>query len=106
MTPNEAIDALDRQIAAHGQSVSFKRSTSRLDARGFVREFKPEQLVGLITQQDRKVILSPSVLGTYGVPKAQDDVNIAGQIGKVQSVGMTHLNDVLVRLEIRVRLNA
>ena len=104
MTPTEAIAMLDRQIDAHGQRVSFKRNTAGLTARGFVREYKPEQLVGLITQADRMVIISPSVLGTFGVPKALDEVAIAGAVGKVQSVGTTHINDVLVRLELRVRM--
>lgn len=105
MTPTEAIAALDRQLDAHGQRVVLRRGATKIELRGFVREFKPEQLVGLITQQDRQVILSPTDLGALGVPAAQDDVNIAGVIGKVQSVGQTHIDDVLVRLELRVRLS-
>lgn len=105
MTPAAAIAMLDRQVDAHGQTVTFHRGATTLAMRGFVREFKPEQLVGLITEQDRLVVLSPSVLSTYGTPKELDDVSIASKLGKVQSVGTTHIDDTLVRLEVRVRLS-
>ena len=104
MNPARAIAMLDKQIAAHGQRISFKRGTSGITTRCFVREYKPDELVGLITQQDRLVVLSPSDLGAYGIPKAQDLVATGGQQGIVQSVGQTHINDVLVRLDLRVRM--
>lgn len=105
MTPAAAIAMLDRQIARHGQGVSFKRGATALAMRGFVRKFAPEEVVGLVTEQDRIVVLSPSTLGAFGVPKEQDDVSISGKLGKVQpSVGLTHIGDTLVRIELRVKM--
>lgn len=105
MTPTEAIAALDRQIAAHGQSISFRRGADTAAMTAFVRGYRPEQLVGLITQADRQVALSPSHLGAFGVPKEQDDVQINGEFGKVQpGVEQVHIGDTLVRVNLRVTM--
>lgn len=106
MTPTSAIAMLDRQIAAHGQEVSFRKAdgSATLVARGFIRGYKPDQLVGLIQEGDRQVVLSPSDLGAFGAPANQDLVSINDEVGTVQSVSQTHINDTLVRLDVRVRV--
>lgn len=103
MKPAEAIAKLDRQIAAHGQVIGFRRGTTTQSARGFVRGYKPEQLVGLITQQDREVIVSPSTLGEFE-PRANDDFQTVGRLGKVMAAEPIHLDGVLVRWNLSVRL--
>lgn len=105
MTPSDAIAMLDRQITVHGQTIALRRgSGAQHNARGVVRDFKPEQLVGLVTQADRAVILSPSNLGAFGVPLLQDAVSISGRIGTVQEVEPVAINDVVVRVNMRVRM--
>lgn len=106
MTPAEAISMLDDQIARHGQTVKFKRGNGPIAAmRGFVRGFKPEELVGTLKQGDRTLVLSPTMLGTFGVPKAQDKVAfLAGGSATVQAPPeQIHMDNVLVRVNLIVR---
>lgn len=102
MTPARAIYMLDRQLAKHGQDVAFRRGATVTTARGFVRGYKPEQLVGLITQADRQVVMSP----TSGfVPAAQDEFITMGQLGRVTAVEPIAVAGVVVRWNLTVRLN-
>jgi len=104
MTPSDAIAMLDRQLAQHGQTITLQRGSGVVrSGRGFVRSYKLEKVVGLITLADRTVISSPSDFGG-DLPRAGDDFATAGKLGKVQEVEPIYLNDVLVRLEMRVRL--
>ena len=103
MTPERAIAKLEAQIAKHGTSVSFRRGTGTpVASRGVVRGFKPEQLVGLIQQSDRDIIVSPSSLGTF-VPALNDDVAMSGTLGKVQSAEPIRQDGVVIRWNIRAR---
>lgn len=105
MTPAKAIAMLDRQVAAHGQPGTLRRGSAAAHSiRCVVRGYRPEQLVGLVTQADRNVILSPSTLGAFGVPSAQDRFTSMDQIGTVQDVEPVHLDGVLVRVSMRVRI--
>lgn len=104
MKPSKAIAMLDRQIKAHGQTITFRHNGTSFETRGAVRGYRPEQLVGLITQKDRNVIVSPTALGDY-TPAAQDDFQTAGQVGKVTAAEPIHLNGVIVRWNLTVRLN-
>ncbi|WEJ32194.1 hypothetical protein [Devosia sp. SD17-2] len=103
MTPSEAIAALDHQLARHGQPIGFKRGSTIQSATGFVRGYKPEALAGLITQADRSVIVSPTSLSTY-VPKANDDFNANGALGKVIAVEPIHIGATVVRYNVTVRM--
>lgn len=104
MMPANAIAMLDRQIARHGQSLKFKRGSAALvEMRGFVRGFKPSELVGTLKQGDRSIVLSPSTLGAYGLPRAQDKVVLADSSATVQFVEPVYLADVLVRINVTVR---
>ena len=103
MTPAQAIAALDRQIAQHGQTVKFFRGSASLTAKAFVRGFKPADLVGsIIKQGDRQIVLSPSSLGAFGIPRNLDQGNVGGKPLTVTAVEEVHMNDVLVRLNIMV----
>lgn len=104
MTPDEAIAMLDRQIAEHGQPVAFRRGIQpQVSARGFVRGYKPEELVGMIEQADRQVVVSPTSLGAF-VPQDNDDVAIAGRQGKVMDVEPVQIGTTVVRYNLRVRM--
>lgn len=105
MTPQDAIASLDRQMAEHGQAIAFKRAASEQAAVGFVRGYKAEQLVGMITQQDREVIVSPSSLGSFQ-PRENDDFIIVGgaKLGKVMAAEPIGIGATLVRWNLRVRL--
>jgi hypothetical protein len=105
MTAAEAIAMLDRQIAEHGQAIAFRRGATEQAATGFVRGYKAEQLVGLTTQKDREVIVSPTSLEGYA-PRENDDFAItAGPVlGKVMDAEPIHIGATLVRWNIRVRL--
>ncbi|NGP18918.1 hypothetical protein [Devosia aurantiaca] len=104
MTPAEAIAMLDKQIAEHGQTVKLKRGTTGPhETQAFVRGFKASEIAGLLQQGDRQVVVSPSGLGSFGVPEAQDKISIAGSAATVQSVESVRIGDVLVRLNLVVR---
>jgi hypothetical protein len=105
MTPARAIAQLDRQMAAHGQAIAFRRGATEQAATGFVRGYKADQLVGLITQQDREVIVSPSSLGSFQ-PRENDDFAITAEprLGKVMAAEAIHIGTTLVRWNLRVRL--
>lgn len=106
MRASDAIAMLDRQIERHGQPIALRRgSGAAFSTRAFVRAYKPSELVGLITQADRNVVLSPSGLGTFGIPKATDDVSIAGAVGKVIGAPEpVHIGSTLVRVNMTVRM--
>lgn len=107
MTPSAAIAMLDRQLAAHGQTVILRRgntTTGQATMKAFVRGVKAEDMVGEVTQTDRKVVLSPSDLGVFGEPDATVMVVIDGKpskiVGKPEPI---RLNDVLVRINMVVK---
>lgn len=104
MIPAQALRLLDEQLADHGQLVAFRRGTTVVDnVPGFVRGYKAEQLVGLITQADRNVTVSPSGLGGFE-PDTNDDFATNGRLGKVTASEPIYLDSVLVRWNITVRL--
>lgn len=105
MSPAEAIAMLDRQLSEHGQAIAFQRGSTEQPAVGFVRGYKVEQLVGLITQQDRQVIVSPSSLGTFQPRENDDFIIMAGSVlGKVMAAEPIHIGSTLVRWNLWVRL--
>jgi hypothetical protein len=104
-TPAGMIARLDVAIGRRGQSIALRRGTGAIHTcRGVVRGYEIEKVVGLITLADRRVIVSPGGLGAYGIPKANDDFSSKGKLGKVQEAEPIYVDDVLVRVELRVRL--
>lgn len=106
MTASEAIADLDSNLADYGQSISFRKSdgSETLVTTGFVRGYQPQQLVGLIQEVDRNVILSPTGVGAF-VIEATDQVALNGQLGTVQSVEPVSIGATVVRLNCRVRFS-
>lgn len=105
MTAEEAIAALDANLSDYGQAISFRKADmSTLVTTGFVRGYQPQQLVGLIQEVDRNVILSPTGVGAF-VIEATDQVALNGQLGTVQSVEPVSIGATVVRLNCRVRFS-
>lgn len=103
MTPGQAIGMLDRQMAAHGSTVTFWRGADTRDMKAVVRSFHADEFVGLLQQGDRKVVVSPTSFGAFGAPEAQDRVIIAEQPFTVQTVELVEIAGVVVRANLVVR---
>lgn len=125
MTPETAIAMLDRQLAAHGEEIRLQRLTLgpggvqipfEVVCNAFVRGYAPDELVGGITQQDAKVIISPTEIiandwpgpatspttSDRRVPRKGDRTYIAGKARAVEAAAGLYLAGELVRIEMRV----
>lgn len=113
MTPETAIDQLDRQIAAHGEEITLRRvlpNAAALEAsmRGVVRGYRPEQITDGITLGASQVILSPTALmGTpfeaeENWPRKNDRIIIDGRVRNIEAPNPIKINDVLVRFNLQV----
>lgn len=104
MTAADAIGMLDRQIALHGEELLFMRGEDAEQAMpGFVRGFKPEELVGLLKQGDRQIAVSPTHFGDFGVPREQDTALISELLVTVISAETVRLAGTIVRVNLVVR---
>lgn len=107
MTPAHAIAKLQRQLDRHGQNVDLRKiaggqtQSEALAQRAFVRGYKPEELVGQILQGDRNVVLLPDAIAV--TLKKGDAVVIAGAKNNVETAEIVRMNDVAVRVNLRVR---
>jgi hypothetical protein len=116
-TPTAEIAKLDRQLATKGDDVLLRRRIGTtgtfvsLPCRAAVRGYSPQELVGDITQQDAKVILSPTPLaaGTWpgaaggpAYPQNGDVFLIGGKPRKVESATPIRMAGQIVRIEARV----
>lgn len=117
MSPEQAIFALDRSLAAHGQDAILRRWSGSGSARTptdvAVRvralDYKPEELVGGIMQGDTRVILSPTQIVAAGWPGPQDWPRIGdrlvidGRERNVQAAPPFRIDGVVVRIDVTVR---
>lgn len=124
MTPAEAIADLDKALVEDGEDIRLQRLTLgpnglqipfEVVCRAFVRGYQPQELVGGITQQDRKVILSPTQIiaaqWTSGRPAFDDQrvpmkgnrVFVAGRPCNVEAAAGLYVAGELVRIEMQVR---
>lgn len=104
MTPERAIAALDRQLAKHAQMIILRKGNTtvgQVTVKGFVRGVTADDIVGAITQTDKKVTISPTGLEAFGLPGANTIAVIDGAptniIGKPEVI---KLNDVVVRINM------
>jgi hypothetical protein len=121
MTPQEAIAALDAGLAQAGETIRLMRLASPpasgiaavVTCLAAVRGYDPSDISpgSGITQQDQKMILSPTLIVAAGWPGAglspvprQGDriVSNRGPL-TIQDAAGTYVQDVLVRIEARVR---
>lgn len=107
MTPDQAIGALDRQLAKHGQTITLRKGNTiegQVSVKAFVRGVTADDLTANITQTDKKVTLSPTGLEAFGIPGAntivKDDDGQGAIIGKPEII---RLNDVIVRINMVIK---
>lgn len=133
MTPAQAIAMLDRQLEKHGQRITLQRLTSAaggasipfdVTVRAFVRNYKPDELVGGIVQSDSKVTISPTEIEEKGwpgpsvytvapnttlseqdrrVPRKGDNARINGRLRNIEASMPIYLDDELVRIDMHVK---
>jgi len=104
VTPADAIAKLDGQIAKHGQTVTLTRGASTITLQAFVRAYQAQELVGPVQQGDTHVSLSPSGLGGFPLPVRQGDkAIIAGATRNIENAEPVRMQDILVRINLRVR---
>lgn len=125
MTPQQLIADLDVTLADTGEMITIERLVGTqeipigIDCLAFVRGYDPDELVGAIQQNDKRVILSPSEITAAGwpgpnssatptdrdrrIPIKGDRATIKGKKYSVEAAGGTYVRDELVRIEMRVR---
>lgn len=120
----DEIDALDRALKRAGQTVTLTRIAINglpavaVTCPAAVRGYTPEELTTNITQQDSKVILSPTQINAAIWPGTQvpgtpdirvpsknrgDTCSINGVPRTLQAGVGIYVQDVLVRIELQVR---
>lgn len=123
MTPADIVADLDRSLETDGQDILLQRLDPSVGGtqipysvtcRAFVRGYRANELVGTITQQDSKVILSPTQIieggWTSGRPQHEDrrvPMNgnravIQGKPRRVEEAEGIYVDGELVRIEMRV----
>lgn len=111
-TPTGAITRLDAALLRRGQTITLRRGrseapTATITLKGFVTGFKADEIVpgSGISQNDDKVIISPSSLGGWpGAAPGKDDwCEINGRFRTVTIGRLIKMNDVLVRIELQVK---
>lgn len=110
MTPSQAIAALDRQLAKHGQTVTFYRyagtprvKVDEVTVRAFVRPVDSEDLIGDIKQDASKVAASPTGLAGFLPFKKGDKAFIGGKERNVDIPKPIEMLDVVVRINLVVQ---
>nr|WMC97944.1 hypothetical protein RAR13_04305 [Aminobacter aminovorans] len=109
MTPSQSITALDRQLSAHGETVSVIKyadngtPTTLAGVRAFVRPAKAEELVEGVDQTQYRVVLAPTGNSTVLPLRKGDKVTLAGgrQLN-VELPGPIYVADTLVRVNLTV----
>jgi formylmethanofuran dehydrogenase subunit D len=104
MTPAAAIAMLDRQLSAHGQTVTVKNRDASVSAsvRAHVRVAKEDEIAGLRQQVWWKVILSPTGLSALLPIKKGFSVTIEDTERAVELAAPIRMDDVLVRIDLMV----
>lgn len=112
MTPASAIAELDAALLARGEDVTVQRIVTggtvgaSVTCRAMVRALRAEELVGSLTQNDTRLILSPTAFtaATWPLPvRKPDRVVLADRTATVEFPKHIRMAGVLVRIEILVR---
>lgn len=119
LSPAEAIADLDEHLASEGQNVILQRVTGgttvaqAVTLRAFVRGYQPDELVNGITQQDAKLIFSPTGLASFNagaaagldirVPIKGNRVVINGRTRAIEAGVGIYVAGTLVRVEAAVK---
>ncbi len=125
----QQIALLDESLASDGSDIVLRRvkgtslaTQQNVDVtcRAFVRGYEPNELVNGITQQDRKVVLSPTQINAAGWPADEADstsevdervprknrsdrAKLAGNWCSVEAAQGIYIGGALVRIDMRAR---
>ena len=109
-SPQGAIRQLDLDLAKAGQTINLRQGpkhapTATATVRASVRGLTPDELVGDITQNDSKVILSATALQGWTIPKLEqgDAAEINGNWRRIEVADPIIMNDVIVRWRLVVK---
>jgi hypothetical protein len=111
MTAQDAIDALDRQLAQVGTPIMIRRAAGTVIERphvAFPRGYKPNELVGGLQQGDTLLVISPTDMPREFASEADmirrgDKIRLTGRIRNVEFVEPVLIGETLVRLNVTVR---
>ena len=113
MTPATLIARLDAAIGGYGQSVTLQRTTVDGTTGGVTvvaevacpakfRTFGPQDLAAGEVQ-DISVVISPTALGTFGVPSRDDRIVIDGDPSNIEQIAPLYYGGQLVRVNLLCR---
>jgi len=112
LTPGTIIARLDAAIAGYGQTVTLQHTAvdadgastviEQIDCPASVRSYAPQDLEAGDVQSIR-VILSPTSLGTFGIPSRDDPVLIDGNPSNVEQIAPLYYGGQLVRVNLLCR---
>ena len=112
MTPQTIIAETDRAIAGYGQTVTIQRTEVDPDTGGItvsdsvtcpaaVRTSAPQALEGDIV--DIRVVISPTGLGSFGLPSRDDRILIDGNPSNIEQIGPLYYGGTLCRVNLLCR---
>jgi len=112
MTPQVLIARLDAAIAGYGQTVVLQRTAvdaagdvtvaEQVECPAAVRNFGPQDLeAGEVTEI--KVVLSPTGLGSFGLPSRDDRIVIEGNPSNITQIAPLSYGGQLVRVNLLCR---
>lgn len=111
MNAAAAIASLDRQLAAHGQSVTLKRGApaapdNSATVNAFVRGKRRDELAGGASQEVRTVVLSPTGLAAASwpdQPKKDDWLTVEGRDRIVLEAERILFGGTAIRHELKIK---
>lgn len=99
-------------MTAHGQTATLRLSLGTtpptftdVPVRVFIRDYRPEQLVGALQQGDRSAIVRNRefAVGAHRAPRKGDRLVASGVTYTVQAVETRLLGDVVIRHDMTIR---
>jgi len=113
VTPQTLISRLDAAIAGYGQTVTLQRTavdpvtgantiSEQVEAPAAVRNFGPQSLEAGESQEIR-VVLSPTGLGSFGVPSRDDIILIDGSPANITEIAPLSYGGALCRVNLLCR---
>ena len=102
MTPAECIAFLDEMLEQYGETVALRRGVTTATVRASVRGMRAEELIGTAKTNDLMVVISPTGMNAYGLPKVNDKIVVKSVERQVKFVDPIYVNDVWVRCNLVV----
>jgi hypothetical protein len=112
LDPGDLIGYLDDAIAEVGENVTLQRIAvdsqgaetiaATVTCRACVRATQPQDIVASDVR-DTTVIVSPTGLGSFGVPAKDTRIIIQGSAANVESIEPIYVQGVLVRVNMQCR---